>query len=295
MTERVSRLRSESFLAVPSISEERAVLMTEFYREQLGKLSIPMLRARSFLHLCEHKSIWIGESELIVGERGPAPKAVPTYPELNCHSRLDLEILRDRDSVPYTVSDEAIEAYERVVIPYWSGRSMRDRLFAELPDEWIAAYESGLFTEFMEQRAPGHTSLDGKIYEKGLREIQDEIDARLERTDPAADPRALAQREQLAAMAVACEAAIVFAERHAALAEERAAQTTDSARRAELESIASICRRVPAHAPRTFHEALQMYWFVHLGTITELNGWDAMNPGRLDQHLYRFYRAEVDA
>ncbi len=295
MTERVSRLRSESFLAVPSISEERAVLMTDFYRENLGKLSTPMLRARAFLHLCERKSIWIGADELIVGERGPAPKAVPTYPELNCHSRLDLEILRDRESLPYSVSDEAIDAYERVVIPYWGGRSMRDRLFAELPGEWLAAYESGLFTEFMEQRAPGHTSLDGKIYKKGLLQIQDEIAERLGRLDPATDPRALAQREQLTAMAVACDAAIVFAERHAALADERAAQTSDPARRSELNAIASACRRVPAHAPRTFHEALQMYWFVHLGTITELNGWDAMNPGRLDQHLYPFYRAEIDA
>jgi trans-4-hydroxy-L-proline dehydratase len=125
MTERVRRLRSESFEAAPSISEERALLMTEFYQEHLGKLSIPMLRARAFLHLCEHKSIWMGEDELIVGERGPAPKAVPTYPELTCHSRQDLEILRNRENAPYAVSDEAMGAYEREVIPYWSGRSMR--------------------------------------------------------------------------------------------------------------------------------------------------------------------------
>ena len=46
-----------------------------------------------------------------------------------------------------------------------------------------------------------------------------------------------------------------------------------------LKKIAEICRWVPAHAPRTYWEAIQMYWFVHLGTITELNGWDAMNPG----------------
>ena len=37
-----------------------------------------------------------------------------------------------------------------------------------------------------------------------------------------------------------------------------------------------------------------MYWFVHLGTITELNGWDAMSPGHLDQHLAPFYEKELE-
>ncbi len=83
---------------------------------------------------------------------------------------------------------------------------------------------------------------------------------------------------------------ILFAERHADLATERAATTADPRRRAELERIAAVCRRVPAHAPRDFWEALQSYWFCHLGVITELNGWDAFNPGHLDQHLLPFYR-----
>jgi len=36
-----------------------------------------------------------------------------------------------------------------------------------------------------------------------------------------------------------------------------------------------------------------MYWFVHIGVITELNVWDSFNPGRLDQHLYPFYEKEL--
>ncbi|MBR0374961.1 MAG: formate C-acetyltransferase/glycerol dehydratase family glycyl radical enzyme, partial [Firmicutes bacterium] len=59
--------------------------------------------------------------------------------------------------------------------------------------------------------------------------------------------------------------------------------------------IAENCEWVPAHAPRTFYEALQMYFFIHLGVITELNTWDAYCPGKLDQHLYPFYKAEVEA
>ncbi len=141
----------------------------------------------------------------------------------------------------------------------------------------------------MEQRAPGHTALDGLIYEKGMLDFKSDIAEQLSKVDFLHDPEATEKAEELKAMDISCDAVIILAERHAKRATEMAQQETDSKRIAELLQIAQICRRVPAHAPENFQEALQMYWFVHLGTITELNGWDAMNPGHLDQHLYPFY------
>lgn len=289
MNARIDRLRQESFETEPSISIERAVLETRFYQDNYGKHSLPVLRALVFKDLCEKKSIWMGQGELIVGERGPAPKVVPTFPELTCHSAEDLRVLNTRPMTRYQVSEEDIATYEREVIPYWSGRSMRERVFSQVPNEWRAAYEAGLFTEFMEQRAPGHTALDGTIYEMGMLDFKARIADRVARLDYLADPLASDRAEQLKAMSIACDAAMVFAERHAVLAWEQAKTETDPLRKAELLRIAEVCRHVPAHAPRNFWEALQMYWFVHLGTITELNGWDAMTPGHLDQHLAPFY------
>ncbi len=290
MTPRVARLRKESFEAQPEISVERAVLVTQFYKENYGKYSIPVLRALNFKNLCQKKSIYIGDDELIVGERGPYPKAVPTFPELNCHSVEDLEILNSRKMTRYVVSNEDIERYKKEVIPYWKGRTMRDRVFSHIPPQWQAAYAAGMFTEFMEQRAPGHTTLDGVIYEKGLMDFKAQIAERLAALDFLGDPDAADKAEQLKAMDISCDAAIIFAERHAERAKKMADEESDPQRKAELERIAATCRRVPAHAPRNLWEAIQMYWFVHLGTITELNGWDAMSPGRLDQHLYPFYQ-----
>ncbi len=295
MNDRIARLRKLSFETRPSISAERARLETEFYEQHYGKHSIPVLRALCFRHLCEHKTIYIGDDELIVGERGPAPKVVPTFPELTCHSVEDLNILNDRPMTGYQVPEEDIAVYRDKVIPYWRGRSMRERIFSEVPEEWRAAYQAGLFTEFMEQRAPGHTALDGAIYEQGMLDYKNQIKDRITRLDYLDDPQASDRYEQLKAMDIACDAAIVFAERHAALAESMAGKTADPARKEELEEIARICRKVPAHRPDTFHEALQMYWFVHLGTITELNGWDAMTPGHIDQHLQPFYEKETAA
>jgi trans-4-hydroxy-L-proline dehydratase len=290
MNEQIARLRQKSLAAKPSISCERAALITDFYRANEGLYSIPVMRVQSFLHLCRHKTIYLGEGELIVGERGPEPKATPTYPELTCHSLDDLRILNGRPLTSYAVSDECLRVYETKVIPYWRGRSMRDKLFAALPEEWLKAYRAGMFTEFMEQRAPGHTVLDGKIYGKGMLDFKREIGEAIAALDFYSDRQAYARLEQLKAMDVACNAIILLANRHAALAREHAAAQSDPARKSELEKIAEVCSRVPAHAPRDFHEALQAYWFCHQAVIAELNGWDSFSPGHLDQHLWPFYR-----
>ena len=289
MNNRTTKLRRESLDTPPSISGERARLITEFYKKNEGRYSVPVMRARAFLHLCQHKTIYIGEDELIVGERGPQPKAVPTFPELTCHSLDDLRILDSRPKTWYRVDPECQKLYDTVVIPYWQGRSMRDRMFQELPDAWRAAYDAGIFTEFMEQRAPGHTVLDDKIYRKGMTDFKREIRDAIEHLDFLSDSEAYAKRETLKSFDISCDALILFAARHAALAREMAASAPNSQRRDELMKIAAICDKVPARAPETFHEALQYYWFCHLAVITELNGWDSFNPGHLDQHLLPFY------
>lgn len=295
MNERIQRLRDESFGAKPSICIERALLETEFYRENSGKLSMPVMRASNFKYLCEKKTIYIGDGELIVGERGSRPKATSTFPELTCHTRRDLEILNVRAQQSFTVKPEEIDEYGEKVESYWRGRSMRDKLFARMPEEWTKLYEAGTFTEFGEQRALGHTSLDGLIYEKGMLDIKKEIAAARAALDFIGDPEATEKDAQLQGMDIACDAVIIFANRHADFAEEMARKETDKERASELLKIAEVCRHVPANAPRNFWEAVQMYWFVHLGTITELNGWDAMSPGHLDQHLGPFYERDVAA
>jgi trans-4-hydroxy-L-proline dehydratase len=294
MTDRIARLRRQSFEAEPAVSAERALLLTRFDREHRGRHPTPVHRALAFRELCERQTIYLGDDELIVGERGPAPKVVPTFPELTCHDAEDFRVLSTRERTRYRVDPDVVEAYEREVIPYWTGRTMRETIFEVVPPAWRRAYEAGLFTEFMEQRAPGHTTLDGDLYRRGLLDRRAEIAAVRAALDFLHDGDAQARDEQLEAMDIACGAAIRFAERHAELAEARAQGTADPLRRGELERIAAVCRRVPAHAPRDFWEAIQAYWFTHLGTITELNGWDAMNPGHLDQHLAPFYDAGVE-
>lgn len=295
MNERVRKLREQSEAAIPRISLERAKLVTESYRRNAGKVSIPVLRALTFQHICENKAICINPGELIVGERGEGPQVAPTYPELCCHTLTDMQVMNDREKISFSVDEEAMKVQEELIIPYWQGRSIRDLLFNLMEDAWKESYSAGIFTEFMEQRAPGHTVCDDKIFRQGFLEYIAEIRQHLESLDYLNDREAYDKAEQLKAMAISARAIIRLAERYSQHAKELAAEETDLVRRGELEEIALICSRVPGFAPRTFQEALQAYWFVHLGVITELNTWDAFSPGRLDQHLFPFYQQELQA
>jgi len=295
MNERVAKLRQQSIEAKPCISSERAELITAFYRSDVPlRESVPIGRALAFKYLVEHKTICINDGELIVGEKGPAPKATPTYPELCCHSLQDLQILNDREKIPFAVSQDVRRVYREKIIPFWSGKTMREKIFRAMDEPWHHAYEAGMFTEFMEQRSPGHTVLDNKIYHKGMLDFMQDIQRSLQCLDFFNDPQAYAKQQELQAMLICVKALIRFAERHAEKARELAARESNPQRKIELERIAEICSYVPAHAPRDFWDALQYYWFVHLGVTTEMNPWDSFCPGRLDQHLYPFYKKGLE-
>ena len=296
MNERIKKLRQQSLDAIPTMSHERAKLLTDFYKSgEAHKHSTPVARALAFKYILEHKKLCINEGELIVGEKGNAPKATPTYPELCIHSKDDLEILHNREKVWFKSSQETRDIILNEVAPYWNGKSIREKILNEVDEDWRSAYKAGIFTEFMEQRAPGHTVGDDKIYKKGMLDFITEIDAAIDKLDFHIDTEAFDKREQLRAMKIAAEAIIIYAARYSDKLKELASLEKKSERKIELETMAGICGRVPADAPRTMWEALQYYWFVHLGVTTELNTWDSFNPGRLDQHLYPFYKRDIES
>ena len=293
MNERIKTLRQQSVEAVPHIYIERAKLITDAYKMYEGTVSVPEMRALAFKHFMENRSLCINDHELIVGEKGDSPQAAPTFPELCCHTLEDMNVMDSRDIIFFKVNDNDQKIQEEEIIPYWEKRSLRNKMLSNLGEEWKKCYGAGIFTEFMEQRGPGHTVGGDVFYRKGFLDLKAEAQAHLDALDFINDKDALRKKQELEAMKLCCDAIIIYAKRYEKYAKELAEKENDPVRKAELLQIAENCSVVPAHAPQTYYQALQMYWFVHIGVTTELNPWDAFSPGRLDQHLYPFYKNDT--
>lgn len=294
MNDRIKNLREESVNADPHIYMERAKLVTEAYEQYEGKVSIPELRALTLKHYFEHKTITITKGELIVGEKGDKAQGAPTFPELCCHKMEDLEIINHRDIIHFTVKEEDMEFQKEVIIPFWKERSIRHKILNSMTDQWKDCYESGIFTEFMEQRGPGHTVGSEQIYQNGFLDYKEEIEEEIKKLDFMKDKEAYKKKEQLTAMKICCDAIVTLGKRYEELARNMAEETEDSQWKKELLQVAENCSVVPAYTPKTYHQAIQMYWFVHLGVTSEVNPWDAYSPGRLDQHLFSFYENDIE-
>ena len=294
LSPRVGALLAGFHAARPEVFAERAVLVTRAYAQTEGQ---PMLlrRARAMAEILDGVTVLIRDGELIVGCKTPAILGSPLYPEVACDwVEQELDTMALRPEAPFDVSDETKDLLRSQVLDYWQGKQVYNRIMEALSEEVLRATEEGLFFHYFLNRTIGHITVDyQRVLQKGFLGLKAEVEAELGRIDYE-EPGCLNKIHLLRAMAICCDAAICLAERHAAEAERLAATEADPVRRAELLQIAEICRRVPAHPARTFHEALQSFYFVHLILNLETNSY-AIGPGRFDQYLYPYYRADVEA
>ena len=295
MNERIQKLRDISVNTPVHIDLVRAKIEPVFYQENDGKYSIPVMRAMTLKEYFSKKTLYLGDGELIVGEKGRDPQASPTFPELCCHSEEDMVVMSERELVSFKTTEEDRKLQREEIIPYWTGRSMREKILSRMTPEWHDCYEAGMFTEFMEQRGPGHTCGGEQVFTTGYMDYKEKIKKTMDELDYINDPDAVNKCEELKAMDISCDAVIILGERYHKLALEMAEKETDETRKAELLQIAANLEVVPAHKPQTYWQAIQLYWFTHLAVTTELNPWDAFSPGRLDQHLYPYYERDVEA
>ena len=295
MNERIQRLREQSVTTPVHIDLERAKIETDFYKENDGKYSVPVMRAMTLKEYFSKKTLYFGDDELILGEKGKNPQASPTFPELCCHSEEDMKVMSERKLVSFHTTEEDRKLQAAEIIPFWKGRTIREKLLSRMTPEWHDCYEAGIFTEFMEQRGPGHTCGGEQVFTTGYLDYKEKIKKTMDALDWMNDPEASDKMEELKAMDICCDAVIILGERYHEMAVEKAAAETNPKRKAELEQIAKNLEVVPAHKPQTFWQAIQLYWFTHLAETTELNPSDAYSPGRLDQHLNPYYEADVEA
>ena len=270
LSNRIVNLRDELFAVESKSCFERAKIVTDSYKKSEGE-SMVIRRAKGFSDILTNMPIYIREDELLVGSRSSVLGWRTSYPEY---------------------SKNVDGSWPEEVANYWSGKTIGD-LSAKLTPkpvnlanaELAACYVTGTDTGF------GHMIVDyGKAVHGGFRAIIEEASAELK--SAVDDPEG---RDFLSAVIISCEGIITWANRYAELAEQIAKDaSTSKLRRDELLTIAEVCRRVPEHPARNFHEALQAFWFSHIAMHIEQKGW-SMSPGRFDQYMFKFYDHDLSA
>jgi pyruvate formate-lyase/glycerol dehydratase family glycyl radical enzyme len=293
---RVQRLRERVLNTEPSICAERGLLVTEAYERHAADPTV-LRRAKAFAHTLDHMSIAIDEGELVVGNQASAPRAAPLFPEYLVDflaEEIDEFPVRpaDRFRVPEEVRARILEE----IVPAWRGRTLNDRVNAVMPPEVSAAQRIGAISgRGNVTSGDGHIILAiPRVLRLGLEGVIVEARAALAALFPN-DAASFGKRPFLEGAVIGLEAVVRFATRYTVEAERQAAlPETPEARRAELLRIAETCRSVPGRPARTFIEAVQAAYFVHLCSQIESNG-HSFSLGRLDQYLYPFYRADLAA
>ncbi len=291
---RTQRVRDRFMSHEPSVCHERATIVTEVYGRLAGVLPPILLRAHALAAVLDRMSIFIAPDELVVGNQASRPRAAPLFPEYSWEWILEeLDTLPERAADRFAVPPETRDAL-RETLPKWLGKSFRERAIRALPADVLTAHHSLLFLLTSLGCGVGHLAPDyTRVLQRGLEDIAAEARARLAGLD-LTDPSTLRLRDFCQAAVVVAEATIRFAQRFAELAEQMAGAETNAERRVELLEIAHICRNVPARPARTFHEALQAFWFVHLVIQIESNG-HSISPGRFDQYMAPYFATDLAA
>ena len=293
-SERITRLVEHLFAKMPEIEAARAVLITESYKETENE-PIVKRRALAFAHILKNIPIIIRPEELIVGSSTIAPRGCQTYPEFSWEwLEAEFDTVETREADPFFISEETKKAL-REIHPYWKGKTSSELATSLMAPETLMAIRHNVFTTGNYfYNGVGHITVKyGEVLEIGMEGLIRKAAEELAHMN-VGDADYPAKHELLEAMIISCHAVILYAQRYAELAEKMAGETADPARRAELLQIASNCRRVPAKGATSFMEACQSFWFVQQLLQLESSG-HSISPGRFDQYMYPYYKADLDA
>ncbi len=291
---RIELLKEELFRKMPQIEADRAVLLTESYMQTEGE---PMVtrRAKAFRNIMEHLPVTIRPHELIVGSATIAPRSCQVFPEFSFDwLEAEFDTVETRAADPFYISEETKNTL-RTVYRYWEGKTTSELATALIAPEARLAMKHNVFTPGNYfYNGVGHVTVQyDKVLRIGYRGIIDEVEAEKRKMN-FGDADYCSKSALLDAIIMSCEAVITYAKRYAELAKEMAERESDSTRRAELLQIASNCERVPAYGARSFWEACQSFWFVQMILQIESSG-HSISPGRFDQYMYPYYKADVDS
>ncbi len=288
----------------PVVDVERGKYFTESMRQTEGEPLI-LRWAKAMMHIARNITVYIDEDQLLVGRAGAQGRYGILYPELDGDFLgLAMQDLQNREVSPFEIKKEDAQIIIKEISPYWQGKTFHEDLAQSLPEDTLRLTyepENPLLSRFIvNETASFRSSLQWvhdyeKVLDMGFKGIKEKAQARLRRLSEFSPLDNCQRRPFLQAVILTCDAIILWANRHAAMARQMAAQESDPQRKQELEEIADICSWVPENPPRNFREAMQAQWFTQMFSRIEQKTGTIISNGRMDQYLYPFYKADIEA
>lgn len=288
----------------PKVDIERGKYFTESMRQTEGQ-PLVLRWAKAMYNVAEKITVYIDDDQLLVGRAGAQGRYGILYPELD-GDFLDLAVkeLDKREVSPFIIEPEDGKVMIEEIAPYWKGKTYHEDLAVALPEETLKlTYDPNdtMFSRFIVNETSSFRSslqwvLDfEKVIKRGFKGLKTEAEEKLRSLDPFSPKDNCEKRPFLEAVIIVCDAVTLWANRHAALAQQMAAAESDPQRKKELEQIAEICAWVPENPARNFREAMQSQWFTQMFSRIEQKTGTIISNGRMDQYLYPFYKADVEA
>ncbi|MGN2370954.1 glycyl radical protein [Clostridium botulinum] len=292
-TKRVEKLKEEIFSAIPCIEADRAIILTESFKETENE-PIIIRKAKSLEKILSEIPVVIRDNELIVGSLTKNPRSCQVFPEFSNQWLVDeFDKFEKRTSDLFKIPEET-KAKLKEVFKYWQGKTVSELATSYMSNETKEAMNTKVFTVANYHfNGLGHISVDyPKVLEKGFLGIIKETEEAIINADKS-NPEYVKKKVFWDSIIISCTAAIKYANRYSELAKKLAGETLDINRKNELLKIAEICSKVPANPAETFYEACQSFWFVQAIISLESNG-HAISPARFDQYMYPYYKNDID-
>lgn len=292
---RVNRLKQRVLDTYPEVDLENAIILTHGFQESEGE-PLVVQKAYAFRKQCMEKTVKIWGEELIVGNAGSKQRGGLLCPDA-CWTFLDRELdtINTRKYDPFHMKEEDKKDFLEIIKPYWNGRSIYEKWSRQIPEETKVLRDCGvLYIDRKAVRGWGEVTAG---YELIIKEGIEGLEKRIAQVREGLDITKPGHYEKLVylrALSYSADGIRQLAKRYAAEARKQANQEKDQTRKQELLDIAQVCDHVPEKPARTFREALQSLYFYQICIFMEQNA-ASYNPGRMDQYLYPFYKADIEA
>ncbi|MGC7873756.1 glycyl radical protein [Desulfosporosinus sp. SYSU MS00001] len=293
--ERVNRLKKRVLETRPEMDLENARILTEGFKETEGE-PLVLRKAKAFRKQCQDKTVKIWDDELIVGCSGSKMRGGILCAD-TCWSVLneELETINERRYDPFYLKPEDRRIFEEEIRPYWQGKSTYEEWLAQIPEDTRIMRDHGIiYINRKAVRGWGETTAGYEwLIREGVSGIQKQVEERKAALDMT-KPGDYEKDYYLNALLIVAEGLRILGERYALEAEKLAAAEENPQRKKELLEIAEVCHQVPANPARTFRESLQSFYFYQTAIFMEQNA-ASYNPGRMDQYLWPYYQADLEA